>query len=81
MPSQQVHAITNENRGCTRGRSSPFADRSVARLRVGDFQPDESKLVLRFSEEAGKCREIPVRHDLDGHIRMDLDSAGIAAEN
>jgi site-specific recombinase XerD len=37
--------------------------------------------VLRFSEKGGKSREIPVRHDLEGHIRKYLDSAGIATEN
>jgi hypothetical protein len=33
--------------------------------------------VLRFSEKGGKSREIPVRHDLEGHIRVYLDAAGI----
>jgi integrase/recombinase XerD len=37
--------------------------------------------VLRFREKGGKSREIPVRHDLEVHIRTYLDSAGIAAEN
>jgi integrase/recombinase XerD len=37
--------------------------------------------VLRFQEKGGKSREIPVRHDLEGHIRDYLDAAGIGAEN
>ena len=36
---------------------------------------------LHFQEKGGKSREIPVRHDLEGHIRPYLDSAGITAEN
>ena len=37
--------------------------------------------MLRFQEKGGKTPEIPVRHDLEGHIRTYLDSAGIATEN
>ncbi len=54
---------------------------AVAKLRISDFQHDGSQYVLRFSEEGGKSREIPVRHDLEGHIRAYLDAAGIQAEN
>ncbi len=53
---------------------------AVAKLRLGDFQHDGSQYVLRFSEKGGKSREIPVRHDLEGHIRAYLDAAGIGAE-
>jgi site-specific recombinase XerD len=42
---------------------------AVAKLRIGDFQHDGSQYVLRFSKKGGKSREIPVRHDLEGHIR------------
>ncbi len=42
---------------------------AVAKLRLGDFQHDGTQYVLRFSEKGGKTREIPVRHDLEGHIR------------
>jgi len=54
---------------------------AVAKLRIGDFQHDGSQYVLRFSEKGGKSREIPVRHDLEGHIRAYLDAAGIESEN
>jgi len=54
---------------------------AVAKLRLGDFQHDGTQYVLRFSEKGGKSREIPVRRDLEGHIRAYLDSAGITAEN
>jgi integrase/recombinase XerD len=53
---------------------------AVARLRIGDFQHDGSQYVLRFLEKGGKSREIPVRHDLEGHIRAYLDAAGIGEE-
>ncbi len=54
---------------------------AVAKLRLGDFQNDGMQYVLRFQEKGGKSREIPVRHDLEGHIRKYLDSAAITAEN
>src|SRR5271157_4860625 len=54
---------------------------AVAKLRLQDFQHDGAQYVLRFSEKGGKSREIPVRHDLEGHIRAYLDAAGIQAEN
>jgi integrase/recombinase XerD len=53
---------------------------AVAKLRLQDFQHDGAQYVLRFSEKGGKSREIPVRHDLEGHIRAYLDAAGIGAE-
>ena len=54
---------------------------AVAKLRLGDFQHDGTQYVLRFQEKGGKSREIPVRHDLEGHIRAYLDMAGIKGEN
>ena len=54
---------------------------AVAKLRLQDFQHDGSQYVLRFSEKGGKSREIPVRHDLEGHIRTYLDLAGISGQN
>src|SRR4051794_35413958 len=54
---------------------------AVAKLRLQDFQHDGPQYVLRFHEKGGKSREIPVRHDLEGHIRAYLDAAGIGAEN
>jgi site-specific recombinase XerD len=54
---------------------------AVAKLRLGDFQDDGTQYVLRFQEKGGKSREIPVRHDLEGHIRAYLDAAGIAGEH
>jgi site-specific recombinase XerD len=54
---------------------------AVAKLRLGDFQHDGTQYVLRFQEKGGKSREIPVRHDLEGHIQTYLDAAGITAEN
>jgi integrase/recombinase XerD len=53
----------------------------VAKLRIGDFQHDGTQYVLRFSEKGGTSREIPVRHDLEGHIQAYLDAAGVEAEN
>ncbi len=53
---------------------------AVAKLRLGDFQDDGTQYVLRFLEKVGKSREIPVRHDLEGHILAYLDAAGIGAE-
>ena len=50
---------------------------AVAKLRLRDFQHDGTQYVLRFQEKGGKSREIPVRHDLEGHIRAYLDAAGI----
>jgi integrase/recombinase XerD len=49
---------------------------AVAKLRLQDFHHDGAQYVLRFSEKGGKSREIPVRHDLEGHIRAYLDAAG-----
>ena len=40
----------------------------MAKLRLGDFQHDGQQYTLRFQEEGGKCREIPVRHDLEVFI-------------
>jgi integrase/recombinase XerD len=54
---------------------------AVAKLRLGDLQQDGTQYVLRFQEKGGKSPDIPVRHDLEGHIRMYLDSAGIGDEN
>jgi integrase/recombinase XerD len=53
---------------------------AVAKLRLGDFQHDGTQYVLPFQEKGGKSREIPVRHDLEGYIRMYVDTAGIAGE-
>ena len=54
---------------------------AVAKLRLGDFQHDGTQYVLRFLEKGVKSREIPVRCDLEGHIRTYIDSAGVTAEN
>ncbi len=53
---------------------------AVAKLRLGDFQQDDTQYVLRFQEKGGKSREIPVRHDLEGFILAYVESAGIADE-
>src|SRR5262249_38212940 len=53
---------------------------AVAKLRLGDFQHDGTRSVLRFQEKGGKSREIPVRHDLDGFLRAYIDVAGIGGE-
>ena len=53
---------------------------AVAKLRVMDFQHDGTQSVLRFQEKGGKSREIPVRHDLDGFIRVYLAAAKIEGE-
>ena len=37
---------------------------SIARLRVGDYFESGEQMVLRFDEKRRRCREIPVRHDL-----------------
>jgi integrase/recombinase XerD len=54
---------------------------AVAKLRLGDFQHDGTQHVLRFQEKGGKSREIPVRHDLKGHICVYLDAAGIEGDD
>ena len=36
--------------------------------------------VLRFQEKGSKSRDIPVRHDLEGLILVDVEVAGIEAE-
>jgi integrase/recombinase XerD len=46
--------------------------------RLRDEQKDN--VVLRFQEKGGKSREIPVRHDLEGYIRADLEAGGISEE-
>jgi integrase len=51
---------------------------AVAKLRLGDFQHDETQYVLRFQEKRTKSREFPVRHDLEGIILAYVDAAGIA---
>src|ERR1700677_2974775 len=48
---------------------------AVANLRLGDFQHDGQQYVLRFQEKAGKSREIPVRHDLEGFILAYVDAS------
>jgi integrase/recombinase XerD len=53
---------------------------ALAKLRLGDFQFDGVQFVLRFQEKGGKSREIPVRHDLEGFIRVHLEAAGISEE-
>lgn len=53
---------------------------AVAKLRLGDFQFDGVQFVLRFQEKGGKSREIPVRHDLEGFIRVYIEEAKIAGE-
>jgi len=53
---------------------------AVAKLRLQDFQFDGSQFVLRFQEKGGKSREIPVRHDLEGFIRVYIEAAGIAGD-
>lgn len=54
---------------------------AVAKLRLQDFQSDGTQWLLRFQEKGGKSRGIPVRHDLEGFIRANLDAAGIAGES
>jgi site-specific recombinase XerD len=53
---------------------------AVAKLRLGDFQHEGTRYVLRFQEKGGKSREIPVRHDLEGFILAYLNAAGISGE-
>ncbi len=53
---------------------------AVAKLRLQDFQHDGQQYVLRFQEKGGKCREIPVRHELEGIILAYVEAAGIAGE-
>jgi integrase/recombinase XerD len=53
---------------------------AVAKLRLGDFRGDGTQYMLRFQEEGGKSREIPVRRDLVGFILAYVDAAGIAGE-
>jgi integrase/recombinase XerD len=53
---------------------------AVAKLRRGDFQHDGQQYVLRFLENGGKSREIPVRHDLEGFILAYVAAAGIGGE-
>jgi site-specific recombinase XerD len=53
---------------------------AVARLRLQDFQYDGEQYVLRFLENGGKTREIPVRLELQRFILAYLDAAGIQEE-
>jgi site-specific recombinase XerD len=48
---------------------------AVARLRHTDFFELSGQYAFRFLEKNGKSREIPVRHDLQGHV-LDYLSAG-----
>ena len=48
---------------------------AVARLRHTDFFELSGQYAFRFLEKNGKSREIPVRHDLQGHV-LDYVSAG-----
>jgi integrase/recombinase XerD len=43
-------------------------DGAVAGLRIGDLQWDGTQYQLRFLEKGGKCRAIPVRHDLQTYL-------------
>lgn len=50
---------------------------AVSQLRRGDFYDLGDQYCLRFSEKGGKSREIPVRHDLRGHIWVYLKAGGM----
>jgi site-specific recombinase XerD len=52
---------------------------AVARLRRADFSEVGGQYALRFLEKNGQSREIPVRHDLQGHLLEYLCVAGLAA--
>ena len=54
---------------------------AIAKLRLQDFQHDGEQHVLRFKENGGKSREIPMRLELQRAILAYLDAAGINAEN
>jgi integrase len=54
---------------------------SIAKLRLQDFQHDGEHHVLRFQENGGKSREIPVRLELQRDILAYLEAAGVEVEN
>src|SRR5262249_10335909 len=53
---------------------------AVAKLLLGDFQPDGTTSVPRVREEGGRSRQIPVRQGLKGFILAYADAAGLAGE-
>ena len=50
---------------------------AVAKLTIKSLKHDGSQYSLRFSENGGKSREIPVRHDLEGYLREYIEAAKI----
>jgi integrase/recombinase XerD len=53
---------------------------AIAKLRLQDFQHDGEQHVLRFQENGGKSREIPVRLELQRDILAYLSAAGIGGD-
>lgn len=51
---------------------------AVARLQVQHFYYVGDQYCLRFAEKGGKAREIPVRHNLEGYLKVYLEAAGLA---
>jgi integrase/recombinase XerD len=52
----------------------------IFRVVLSDYRNLGEQRVLRFREEGGKEREIPVRHDLEGWINEYVTAAGIAED-
>lgn len=50
---------------------------AVAGLTLRDLRHDDTQWTLRFAEQGGKSRLIPVRHDLEGMLFAYLDAAGL----
>ena len=53
---------------------------AVAKLKLGDYQPDGTQFVFLFEEKGGKLRKIPVRHDLEQILGEWLEAADIALD-
>ena len=53
---------------------------AVAKLRIQDFQHDGEQYVLRFQENGGISRDIPVRLELQRDVLAYLSAAGIGAD-
>jgi site-specific recombinase XerD len=51
---------------------------AVAKLRIGDYFDAGDQYCLRFTDKGGKCREIPVRHDLQQFLASYLAAVRVA---
>jgi integrase/recombinase XerD len=54
---------------------------AVAKLTMKNFEHDGTQWTLRFAENGGKSREIPVRHDLEQFLLGYVEAAGLKGQH